>query len=161
MREPYAKELGLLYDGSQIISADNCQFWDDFDPEKNFPGDGELCMATLPNAISYGQGALGPQSFDKVLNSIESAIEKPTILNSKPVPGVANALRALKKNDFNSFFGKAKKYGTDKTLFHKENFKKVVAKPPFYTNMLVEEKNCTSLSPNGLRHSDLFIDKLN
>ena len=27
--------------------------------------------------------------------------------------------------------------------------------------MLVEEKNCTSLSLNGLRHSNLFIDKLN
>ena len=59
------------------------------------------------------------------------------------------------------FFGKAKKYGADKTLFHKENFKKVIVKPRFYTNMLVKEKNCTSTSQNGLQHSNLFIDKLN
>ena len=33
MREPYAKELGLLYDKSIIISVDNCKFW----PEVNKP----------------------------------------------------------------------------------------------------------------------------
>ena len=46
-------------------------------------------------------------------------------------------------------------------MFHKENFKKIVVKIPFFTNMLVEEKNCTSTSLNGLIHSDLFNDKLN
>ena len=76
MREPYTKELGLLYDSSQIISADNCRFWDDFDPEKDFPGDRELRIATLPCVFPYGQGAVVPQSFDKLLNSIEAADNK-------------------------------------------------------------------------------------
>ena len=102
-----------------------------------------------------------PQSFDELLNSIESAIKKTTILNGKPVPSVADALRALKKNEFNSFFGKSKKYGADKNLFHKEYFKKVVAKILFYTNMLVKEKNYTSSSLNVLPHCDLFMEKLN
>ena len=118
-------------------------------------------MATLPRAFPYGQGAVVSQSFDKLLNSIESALNKPPILNSKPAPGVADALRVLKKNEFFFFFCMAKKYGADKTMFYKENFKKVVAKPPFCTNMLVEEKNYTSTSKNGLHHSNLFINKLN
>ena len=120
MQEPYAKELGLLYDGSIIITADNCRFWDNFDLEKDFQGDGELCMATLPSAIPFGQGAIVPQSFDELLISIESEIAKPTILNGEPTPGIADALRALKKNEFNFFFGKSKKYGAEKNLFHKE-----------------------------------------
>ena len=37
MREPYPKELGLLYNGFKIITADNCRFWDDFNPKKRFP----------------------------------------------------------------------------------------------------------------------------
>ena len=53
------------------MSADNCRFWDDFDPEKDFPGDSELRMATLPCAFPHGQGAVVPQSFDELLNSIE------------------------------------------------------------------------------------------
>ena len=104
MQEPYAKELGLLHDSSQIISVDNCRFWDNFDPEKDFAGDGELCMVTLPRAFPYSQGTVVSQPFDELLNSIESAVNKPPILNGKPTPGVADALRALKKNEFNSFF---------------------------------------------------------
>ena len=160
IQEPYTKELGLLYASSQIISADNCRLWADFDPEKDFPGGGELRMATLPSAIPFGQGAVVPPSFVKLLNSVESAIAKPTILNGKPAPGLADALRTLKKNELYSFFGKSKKYGDDKNDFYKD-FKKLVAKPPFYTNMMVEEMNCTSLSVNGLHHSNLFINKLN
>ena len=114
IQKPYAKELGLLYDALKIITADNCQFWADFDPGKDFPGDGELCMAPLPRAIPFGQGAAVPQSFDELLNSVESAIAKPTILNGEPAPGLADALRALKKNEFYSFFGKSKKYGADR-----------------------------------------------
>ena len=60
MREPYTKELGLLYDASKIITADNCQFWADFNPEKDLPGEGKLRMATLPRAILFGQGAVVP-----------------------------------------------------------------------------------------------------
>ena len=59
-----------------------------------------------------------PQSFNKLLNYIESAIAKPSILNDKPAPGLADALRALKMNEFNSFFGKLKKYWAKKNLFH-------------------------------------------
>ena len=36
MREPYAKELGLVYDASKIITAANCRFWTNFDPGKKF-----------------------------------------------------------------------------------------------------------------------------
>ena len=112
MREPYAKELGLLYDASKIITADNCRFWTDFDPENDFPGDGKLRMATLPRVILFGQGAVMTESFDELLSSVESTIAKPTILNGKPVPGLADALRALKKNPF--LFVKSKKYGAKK-----------------------------------------------
>ena len=151
MQEPYARQLGLLYDSTKVVSADNCRFWEDFDPEKNFPGEGELYMTTFSCAFPFGQGAVVPQSFDELLNSIESVDNKQPILNGKPAPGVADALRALKNYDFNS----------SKNMFHKEQFKKIVAKPPFFTNMLVEEKNRTSTSPNGLQHSNIFIDKLN
>ena len=47
MRKLYAKQLGLLYDSTKIISADNCRFWSNFDLEKDFPGEDELRMATL------------------------------------------------------------------------------------------------------------------
>ena len=47
-----------------------------------------------------------------------------------------------------------------KNEFNKD-FKKLVAKPPFYPKMMVEEMNCTSLSPKGLINSNLFIKKLN
>ena len=36
MQEPYAKELGLVYDASKIITAANCRFWTNFDPGKKF-----------------------------------------------------------------------------------------------------------------------------
>ena len=160
MQEPYAKELGLLYDASKTITADNCQFWTDFDPEKDFPGDGKLHMAALLRAIPFGQGAVVPQSFDELLNTVEPAIARPTILNGKPAPGLADALRALKKNEYYSFFGKSKLYGANKNDFHKD-FKKLAAKPPFYTNMMVKEMNVTGSSPNGRQHSNLFINKLN
>ena len=31
LREPYAKELKLVYDASKVVTATNCQFWPDFD----------------------------------------------------------------------------------------------------------------------------------
>ena len=39
MQEPYAKELGLLYDASKIITTHNYQFLTNFDPEKDFQED--------------------------------------------------------------------------------------------------------------------------
>ena len=109
MQEPYAKELRLLYDASKIITVDNCQFWDDFDPKKDFQGDVELHMATLPHAIPYSQGVIVSQSFHELLNIVDSVIAKPTILNGKLAPGVADALRALKKNEVHSFFWQVEK----------------------------------------------------
>ena len=107
MREPYAKVLGSLYDSSQIISADNYRFWDDFDPEKDFLGDSELRMATLARAFPYSQRAVVPQSFNELLNFIESAVDENPVWNGKPAPDIADALIALKKNEFNFFFCKA------------------------------------------------------
>ena len=46
MREPYAKELELVYDASRVVRATNCTLWADFDADKYFPGDGDLYMAT-------------------------------------------------------------------------------------------------------------------
>ena len=106
-------------------------------------------MATLPCAFPYGQGAVLPQSFDDLLKSIKSSDNLPPILNGKPAPGVADALRALKKNDFNSFFGQDNQFGAAKNVFHKKNFGNIVNKPPFLVNMLVQEKNYTSMSQNG------------
>ena len=111
-------------------------------------------------AIPFGQGAVVPQSFDKFLNSVESAIARPMILNGKPAPGLVDALRALKENECYSFFDKSKLYGADKNDFYND-LKKLAAKPPFYTSMMVEEMNVTGLSPNGRQHSNLFIDKFN
>ena len=117
-------------------------------------------MDALPRAIPFSQEVVVPQSFGKLLNSVEPAIARPTVLNGKLAPGLLNALRVLKNNEYYFFFGKSKLYGADKNVFHKD-FKKLAAKPPFYTNMTVEEINVTSLSPNGRQHSNLFIDKLN
>ena len=73
MREPYAKELQLVYDASKVVTATNCTFWAEFDADKDFPGEGDLCMVALPLAIPFGQGAVVPQSFDKLIDSIEVA----------------------------------------------------------------------------------------
>ena len=54
MRESNAKRLGLLYDSTKIISDANCKLWDNFDLETDFPGEGELRMATLPCVFPYG-----------------------------------------------------------------------------------------------------------
>ena len=137
MRESNAKRLGLLYNSTKIISDTNCKLWDNFNMEKDFPGEGELCMATLPCVFPYGQGAEVPQSFEDLLKSIDSSDGSPQILNGKPCPGVADALRALEKNDFNSFFGQDNGYGAAKGLFHVKNFKNIVNKPPYLDNMLV------------------------
>ena len=64
MHEPYAKELELVYDASRVVTAANCTLWTEFNADKDFPGDGDLCMAALPLAIPFGQGAVVPQSFD-------------------------------------------------------------------------------------------------
>ena len=158
MREPYAIKLGLVYDASKIITAANCKLWPNFNPEKDFPGEGDLHMAVFPRGFQFGQGAVVPQSFAKLLDLIES--DTPTILNGIPAPGLADAMQALQKNEYHSFFGKPKLYGMEKKDFHKE-FKKQAEKPTFYQNMMVEEKNVTSQSPNGLQHSNLFVNKLN
>ena len=92
-------------------------------------------MATLPCAISYGSGAEVPQSFDDLLTSNESSDDLPPILNGKPAPGVADTLRALKRNEFNSFFGTDNSYGATKSLFHKKKFRDIVSKAPFVSNI--------------------------
>ena len=74
-------------------------------------------MVALPRGFPFGQGAVVPQSFEELINSIESADDKPPILNGIPAPGLADALRALKKNEYHSFFGKSKLYGADKKRF--------------------------------------------
>ena len=116
-------------------------------------------MATLPRAIPFGQRAVVPQSFDELLDSIEAADDRPPILNGKPAPGLADALRALKKNEFHSFFGTKNKYGMEGKHFNKD-FRKQAAKPHVYNNMMVKEMNVTGLSPNGRHHSILFVNKL-
>ena len=73
MREPYAKELELVYDASRVVIAANCTLWADFDADKDFPGDGDLYMAALPIAIPFDQGAVVPQSFDELIASVEAA----------------------------------------------------------------------------------------
>ena len=156
MREPYAKELGLVYDNLKIITDTTCTLWSGFDPEKNFPGEGELRMTAFLLGIPFGQGAEVPQSFEEMLDLIET--EKPTILNSTPVPGLADALRALQKNEYYSFFGKPNMYGMTKGKFLKE-FQNKAKATTFYNDMMVEEKNVMSQSPNGLQHSIQFVDK--
>ena len=58
MREPYAKELELVYDASKVVMATNCQFWPEFDADTDFPGEGDLRMVALPLAIPFGQGTV-------------------------------------------------------------------------------------------------------
>ena len=94
-------------------------------------------MAILPCLFPYGQGAEVPQSFEDLLKSIESSDSSPQILNGKPCPGVADALRALEKNDFNSFFGQDNKFGAAKSVFQKKNFANIVKELPYLDNMLV------------------------
>ena len=70
-------------------------------------------MAALPIVLPFGQGAVVPQSFDELLDSIEAADDQPPIVNGKPAPGLADALKALKKNEFHSFFGSKNTYGME------------------------------------------------
>ena len=116
-------------------------------------------MAALPIVFPFGQGAVVPQSFDKLLNSIKAADGRPQILNCQPAPGLADALRALRHNEFRSFFGLKNKYGMAEKHFDKK-FQKFVEEPHVYTNMMVKEKNVTGLSKNGQHHMILFGRKL-
>ena len=77
-------------------------------------------MVVLPRAILFGQEAVVPQSFNKLLSSIGAVDNKPPILNGKLALDLADALRALQKNEYYSFFGKSKLYGSDKKDFHKD-----------------------------------------
>ena len=119
----------------KIITGANCTLWSDFDPENDFPGEGELRMTVFPRGFPFGQGAKVPQSFEEQLDLIES--EKPMIPNGTPVPGLADALRALQRNEYYSFFGKPKLYGMTKGKFHKD-FQKVAKETTFYDDMMVE-----------------------
>lgn len=105
MRESYAKELGLLYDKNLVISINNCTFWPEVNLAKNFPDEGELCMVAFSCGIPYGSGAAVLESFDDLTIVIDSPDDSPSILNGKPAPGIADTLRALEKNEFNSFYG--------------------------------------------------------
>ena len=73
---------------------------------------------------------------------------------------MADALKALKKNEFHSFFDTKNKYGMEEKHFHKA-FKKHADKPHVYNNMMVKEKNVPGSSPNGRQHKILFVDMLN
>ena len=119
MHQPYALALKLVYDASTVVTATNCTLWPDFDAEKDFQGKGDLCMAALPIAFPFGQGAFVPHSFDKFLNSIKAADGRPQILNSQPAPGLADALRALRQNKFH-FFGSKNKYGMAEKTFQQK-----------------------------------------
>ena len=99
MREPHAKELELVYDNTPIDVA-KCTFWADFDAATDFPGEGDLVMTLWPLGIPFGQGAVVPQDFDELIASIEVTDDRPQFFNGKPAPGVAAALKALKKNEF-------------------------------------------------------------
>ena len=79
MRELYAKELQLVYNASRVVTATNCTLWADFDADKDFPGDGDLFMASLPLAIPFGQGAAVPHDFDELIASIEAPDDRPQI----------------------------------------------------------------------------------
>ena len=115
MREPHAKELALVYN-KKVIAADKCTLWADFDADTDFPGEGDLVMTAWPIAIPFGQGAVMPHDFDKLIVSIEAADNCPQFLNDKPAPGVADALKALKKNGFHSYFGTKNKFGMEKII---------------------------------------------
>ena len=121
MREPYVKELQLVYDASKVVTATNCQFWPKFEADKDLPGKGDLCMVALSLAIPFRQGVVVPQSFEELLDSIGAADDLPPILNGKPAPGFTDALRALKKNEFHSFFGSKNKYGIAEKHFDKNS----------------------------------------
>ena len=123
MREPYAKELELVYDALRVVTAAKCTLWVDFDPDKDFSGEGDLYMTALPLAIPFGQGAVVPHDFDELIASIEAPDNRPQILNGKPAPGLANALRALRKNEFHSFYGTKNKFGMDKNISTKTSRK--------------------------------------
>ena len=121
MREPYPKELGLLYNKNIVISVVNYTLWSDFDLVKDFPGERELRMVAFSCAFPYGSSAEVPQSFGKT------------------APGVADAFRALEKNEFNSFFDTENKYSCTKRVF-KKAFRAIVSKATFDSNMMIEEK---------------------
>ena len=104
MREPHAKELTLVYNMSRVVTAANCTLWADFDADKDFPGEDNLFMTAWPITIPFGQGAVVPHDFDELIASIEAPDDRPQILNGKPAPGLADALKALKKTGFHSYY---------------------------------------------------------
>ena len=117
-------------------------------------------MLTIPCAISYGSGAEVQHSLDDLTTSIKSPDGLPSVLNGKPAPGIADAWKALQKNEFNSFYGTDNNYGATKGIFHKKKFSAKVTKAPFVTSMMVKEKHCLGMSLNGLQHSNNFNDTL-
>ena len=91
-------------------------------------------MVAFPYVIPYRSSTVVPELFDTLITAVKSPDDSPSILNSKPAQGVADALRALEKNEFNS--------------------------SPFVSNIMVEEKSCVSMSANGQQHNDNFNQTL-
>ena len=59
-------------------------------------------MVAFPYVIPYRSSTVVPELFDTLITAVKSPDDSPSILNSKPAQGVADALRALEKNEFNS-----------------------------------------------------------
>ena len=116
-------------------------------------------MAALLIAIPFGQGAVVPQSLNELLDAIEASVGQPQILNGQPAPDLADALRALRQNEFHSFFGSKNTYGMEEKYFCKE-FRDHAAEPHVKNKMMVEEKNVPGPSKNGQHHLLLFSHKL-
>ena len=72
MREPHTKELGLLYNASVVITANNCKYWLDVDIDKNFPGNMELRLAVIPAVIPYRSGVEIPHSIEDLITSLKN-----------------------------------------------------------------------------------------
>ena len=123
MREPHAKELVLVYN-KKVIDVNKCTLWADFDADTDFPGEGDLVMTAWPIGIPFGQGAVVPHDFDNLIASMGAADNRPQFFNGKPAPGVADALKVLKKNEFHSFYGTKNKFGMDKIISAKTSRRK-------------------------------------
>lgn len=146
MRELHAKELGLLYNNSVSISANNYTFWPDFDMDTDFPDKGELQMAVIPAVIPYGSGTEVPHLIKDLITFINGS---PSALNSRSIAGIADAWKALQKSKFNSFYGNDNNYSANKSIFHKRNFANKLAKASVLPSMIIKETHCLRDSPNG------------
>ena len=107
MQESLANDLGLKWDFSLILNAENYTLWSGGDIGTNFPGDSDLRMIVFLCTFPVGYSSVFLEiTLDNLLAALASTAPTTSISYGIPQAGDSTSLLALAKNNFNSFLDK-------------------------------------------------------